>query len=318
MELTTIDIFYSVLVFIWILYIWETYLSSRQHHLYKTSLHVPAELNDVLDPETFEKARLYQLDKSNFGFWSGLFSQIETTLILWYGGIPFLWNKSGKILENWGYSQEYEILQSLMFLFLATMFSTITNLPWGLYNTFVIEERHGFNKQVLVTIYADYIAPLFDKFTPLPDGELRTKIEKLAASIEFPLKKLYVVEGSKRSSHSNAYFYGFFKNKRIVLFDTLLEDYAPMNKEKTEDSGSQDEVKDTQLLSFCMTVLSRRFEFQADAFAKSLGYAASLRAALIKLNKDNLGFPLSDWLFSAWHYSHPPLLERMKALQKTE
>ena len=49
--------------------------------------------------------------------------------------------------------------------------------------------------QVLVTIYADYIAPLFDKFTPLPDGELRTKIEKLAASIEFPLKKLYVVEG---------------------------------------------------------------------------------------------------------------------------
>lgn len=73
-----------------------------------------------------------------------------------------------------------------------------------------------------------------------------------------------------------------------------------------------------ELLSFCMTVLSRRFEFQADAFAKSLGYAASLRSALIKLNKDNLGFPVSDWLFSAWHYSHPPLLERMKALEKTE
>ena len=69
-----------------------------------------------------------------------------------------------------------------------------------------------------------------------------------------------------------------------------------------------------QLLSFCLTVLSRRFEFQADAFAKSLGRAKALRSSLIKLNKDNLGFPVSDWLFSTWHYSHPPLLERMKGL----
>ena len=57
----------------------------------------------------------------------------------------------------------------------------------------------------------------------LLDGELRSQIEDLAASIEFPLYKLFVVEGSKRSSHSNAYFYGFYKFKRIVLFDTLLE-----------------------------------------------------------------------------------------------
>jgi STE24 endopeptidase len=73
-----------------------------------------------------------------------------------------------------------------------------------------------------------------------------------------------------------------------------------------------------QLLSFLMTVLSRRFEFQADAFAKGLGFAEKLKSSLIKLNRDNLGFPLTDWLFSAWHYSHPPLLERLKALQKTE
>jgi STE24 endopeptidase len=67
-----------------------------------------------------------------------------------------------------------------------------------------------------------------------------------------------------------------------------------------------------------MTVLSRRFEFQADAFAKGMGFAEKLKSSLIKLNRDNLGFPLTDWLFSAWHYSHPPLLERLKALQKTE
>lgn len=69
-----------------------------------------------------------------------------------------------------------------------------------------------------------------------------------------------------------------------------------------------------QLLSFCLTVLSRRFEFQADAFARSMGKATELYSALIKLNKDNLGFPVADWLFSMWHYSHPPLLERLRAL----
>lgn len=69
-----------------------------------------------------------------------------------------------------------------------------------------------------------------------------------------------------------------------------------------------------QLLSFCLTVLSRRFEFQADAFARSMGRSYELCSALIKLNKDNLGFPVADWLFSMWHYSHPPLLERLRAL----
>ena len=73
-----------------------------------------------------------------------------------------------------------------------------------------------------------------------------------------------------------------------------------------------------QVLSFCLTVLSRRFEFQADAFAKKLGKAKDLYSALIKLNKDNLGFPVSDWLFSMWHYSHPPLLERLQALKNSK
>lgn len=57
-------------------------------------------------------------------------------------------------------------------------------------------QSYFFFIQVLITVYADYIAPLFDKFTPLPDGDLRSRIEALAASIDFPLKKLFVVEGS--------------------------------------------------------------------------------------------------------------------------
>uniref|UniRef100_A0A672L2F1 CAAX prenyl protease n=1 Tax=Sinocyclocheilus grahami TaxID=75366 RepID=A0A672L2F1_SINGR len=451
-------IFYAVLVFSWTVYIWEAYLAYRQRKIYSATMHVPTELGKIMDSETFEKSRLYQLDKSNFGFWSGLYSEAEGTLILLLGGIPFLWKVSGILTARFGFGAEYEISQSLVFLMLATLFSALTGLPWSLYSTFVIEEKHGFNQQtvgfflkdalkkfavtqcillpvtslllyiikiggdyffiyawlftlvvslILVTIYADYIAPLFDKFTPLPDGELKSAIESMSKSIYFPLTKIYVVEGSKRSSHSNAYFYGFFKNKRIVLFDTLLEDYSPLNKsgekepgtgEENEAAGNESKSKpkvrnkkqgcsnpevlavlghelghwklghtvknivisqmnsflcfflfavligrkelfiafgfhDTQptliglmiifqfifspyneLLSFCLTVLSRRFEFQADAFARNMGRSSELYSALIKLNKDNLGFPVADWLFSMWHYSHPPLLERLRAL----
>ncbi|XP_051502708.1 CAAX prenyl protease 1 homolog [Myxocyprinus asiaticus] len=449
-------IFYAVLVFSWTVYAWEAYLAYRQRKIYRTTMHVPTELGKIMDSETFEKSRLYQLDKSNFGYWSGLYSETEGTLILLLGGIPFLWKVSGNLTAHFGLGPEYEISQSLGFLMLATLFSAFTGLPWSLYSTFVIEEKHGFNQQtlgfflkdavkkfavtqcillpvtslllyiikiggdyffiyawlftlavslILVTIYADYIAPLFDKFTPLPEGELKSEIESMAKSIHFPLTKVYVVEGSKRSSHSNAYFYGFFKNKRIVLFDTLLEDFSPLNKTEGAESGTREENEATEnenkskpknkkqgcsnpevlavlghelghwklghtvknivisqlnsflcfflfavligrkelfmafgfhdsqptliglmiifqfifspyneLLSFCLTVLSRRFEFQADAFARAMGRSSELYSALIKLNKDNLGFPVADWLFSMWHYSHPPLLERLRAL----
>uniref|UniRef100_A0A8C7D1L0 CAAX prenyl protease n=1 Tax=Oncorhynchus kisutch TaxID=8019 RepID=A0A8C7D1L0_ONCKI len=443
-------IFYAVLVFSWTVYLWEAYLAYRQRRIYRLTLQVPQELGKIMDTDTFEKSRLYQLDKSNFSFWSGLYSETEGTLILLFGGIPFVWKVAGTVTARFGLGPEYEIFQSLSFLILATLFSAFTGLPWSIYNTFVIEEKHGFNQQtlgfflkdavkkfivtqcillpvtslllyiikiggdfffiyawlftlgvslVLVTIYADYIAPLFDKFTPLPEGELKEEIESMSKSISFPLTKVYVVEGSKRSSHSNAYFYGFFKNKRIVLFDTLLEDYSPLNKdgEPETDTLTEDKsklkVRLTQLrrelghfhvdaemssiqfsplplslqmnsflcfflfavligqkelfmafgfynsqptliglmiifqfifspynevLSFCLTVLSRRFEFQADSFARGMGRASELCSALIKLNKDNLGFPVADWLFSMWHYSHPPLLERLRALGSTK
>ena len=69
------------------------------------------------------------------------------------------------------------------------------------------------------------------------------------------------------------------------------------------------------VLDFAMTVLSRRFEFQADDFAVGLGRSEKLQSALIKLNNDNLGFPIYDWLYSAWHHSHPPILERLAVLK---
>jgi STE24 endopeptidase len=74
-----------------------------------------------------------------------------------------------------------------------------------------------------VLIYPTFIQPCFNKVTPLPEGELRSAIEALAKRVNFPLTQLYEVDGSKRSAHSNAYFYGFCNNKRIVLFDTLIK-----------------------------------------------------------------------------------------------
>lgn len=91
---------------------------------------------------------------------------------------------------------------------------------------------------VMMYIYPEFIAPLFDKYSPLKEGVLKEKIEKLAGSLDFPLKKLYVVDGSKRSSHSNAYMYGFRNNKRIVLFDTLI---ASECTGKNEGKGCEDD-----------------------------------------------------------------------------
>ncbi|PNF38343.1 CAAX prenyl protease 1-like protein [Cryptotermes secundus] len=439
-------IFQGVVTFLLIEYLWELYLSIRQHKVYQQANKVPEELNEIINEETYNKARVYGLDKSSFSIIKDLFGTITTVVIILVNGFVHFWNIAGIIISTLGYDADNEILRSAAFMLTLNIFNTITTLPFSIYHTFVLEERHGFNKQtvgffikdkiktfivgqvimlpvisaviyivkiggdyffiylwifamavtfILLTVYPNCIAPLFDKYTPLPEGELRTSIEELAASIDFPLYKLYVVEGSKRSTHSNAYFYGFFKNKRIVLFDTLLKDYVP-------DNATTSDIKDVAtyekkgcnnpevlavlahelghwklnhvlknivimqmnllliflvfgllfqyeamyrafgfqhekpiliglvvvlqfifspynaILNFLMTILSRRFEFQADAFAKQLGRSKYLREALIKLNKDNLGFPVYDWMYSMWHHSHPPLLERLKALDKTD
>ena len=76
---------------------------------------------------------------------------------------------------------------------------------------------------VMMYVYPTLIQPLFNKYEPLQEGALRTSIQQLASGLQYPLKKLFVVDGSKRSAHSNAYMFGFGKNKRIVLFDTLIE-----------------------------------------------------------------------------------------------
>ncbi|ORX62358.1 hypothetical protein DM01DRAFT_1077349 [Hesseltinella vesiculosa] len=263
-----------VIVFSCAIFGFEQYLNHRQHRRYLMP-NRPKELADIVTEEDFKKAQSYNSDKSRFGFVHDVIKQAESVALLYYNGMAWLWYASGHLLETYtGYGPEYQILQSLVFSILFSWYSTLTSLPFSLYSNFVIEEKHGFNKQTLglyfsdllkqqlimvvlmcpilsvclwimqstgdnfffyvwvvlmvfqlfiITIYPSVIQPLFNKLTPMDEGELRTQIESLAARIHFPLKKLYVIDGSKRSSHSNAYFYGFGKNKQIVLFDTLIE-----------------------------------------------------------------------------------------------
>ncbi|KAL5718685.1 Ste24 endopeptidase [Ranunculus cassubicifolius] len=412
----------SVIGFMIFMYFFETYLDLRQHSALKLP-NLPKPLEGVISQEKFEKSRAYTLDKSFFHFVHEAVNILMETSILAFGVLPWVWNKSGDFLASAGVNSENEIYHTLAFLACFSLWSQITDLPFSLYSTFVIEERHGFNKQtvwlffkdiikglflsallgppvmaaiilivqkggpylaiylwgfifvlsiLMMTLYPILIAPLFNKFTPLPQGELRQKIENIASSLKFPLKKLFVVDGSTRSSHSNAYMYGFFNNKRIVLYDTLIQQckveevvavlshelghwklhhttydfvieqiitllqfggftLVRNSKELFQSFGFdtqpvligfvlfQHTVTPIQhLVSFVMNLVSRAFEFQADAFAHKLGHGLSLRGGLVKLEEENLSAMNTDPWYSAYHYSHPPLVERLAAIDELE
>ncbi|KAI9838782.1 MAG: hypothetical protein M1838_004497 [Thelocarpon superellum] len=220
-----------------------------------------------------------------------------------------------------------------------------------------------------ITVYPILILPLFNKLSPLEDGPLKKGVEALAARLQFPLKELYVIDGSKRSAHSNAYFYGLPWKKHIVIYDTLIEKSATdevvavlshelghwslshttklfgiaqfhmfyifalfsvfiNNRSLYQSFGFHDEFPiiigfilfsdalapmDT-VVKLLMNVLSRRFEFEADAFAVSLGYSTELARSLIKLQIQNLSTMDADWLYASYHFSHPILPERLSAL----
>ncbi|EEB08251.2 CAA Xprenyl protease [Schizosaccharomyces japonicus yFS275] len=222
---------------------------------------------------------------------------------------------------------------------------------------------------VLQTIAPYVILPLFNKFTPVTDPELKSKIEELAASVKFPLKNLYIMDASRRSGHSNAFFYGMPWSKGIVLYDTLVKNqtttellavlghelghwymwhiliqqlvnYAVSffhlalfagfirNNSMYSAFGFSGEHPIligyllftslfeplSALISFGNNLLSRSCEYQADAFAKRLGYGDALAEGLIRLHEDNMS-PLDfDRWFSAYHHNHPPLLERLEAI----
>tara|TARA_B100000925_G_scaffold199888_1_gene151469 strand:- start:16589 stop:17824 length:1236 start_codon:yes stop_codon:yes gene_type:complete len=230
---------------------------------------------------------------------------------------------------------------------------------------------------LLVTVFSlaltyvapTWIMPLFNKFQPLKDGQLKTEIHLMAKKCEFPLQEVFVMDGSKRSSKSNAFFTGFGKTKRIALFDTLIENHTVpelvgvlaheighykcrhivksivtgvlttgamffllgvmMENRALFDAFG---VKETSvyvslilfgilmspisdLLSIGGSVMSRKHEFEADAYAAEVtGNPVAMADALRKLSKDNLSNLTPHPFYVFVNYSHPPVSERVRAL----
>lgn len=225
---------------------------------------------------------------------------------------------------------------------------------------------------LIMFVYPTWIAPLFNKFSPLADGEMKTRIEALLARCGFRSSGLFVMDGSKRSSHGNAYFTGFGNNKRIVFFDTLLERLTPSEVEAVLAhelghfrrhhivyrmalmfalslgflwllgqlidapwfySGLGVPAQNTALalVLFFLVIpvftfllgplgsyLSRRNEFEADAYAAEHASAGDLVRALVKLYEDNAATLTPDPLHSLFYDSHPPAAQRIAHLQKLE
>ncbi len=230
---------------------------------------LPEEFADVFDADKYAKSQNYTRVTEKFGISESIFS-LMLMLGFWLtGGFGWLDN----LVRDFGHS---EIVTGLLFMGILFAAQIIIMIPFQLYDTFVIEEKFGFNKTTVKTFIVDqikglilmaliggpilalilwifdsvpmawlwawaaftviqllltYIAPsvflpLFNKFEPMPEGELKDAINDMAKKCDFPLTELYIMDGSKRSTKSNAFFTGFGKNKKIALFDTLVENHT--------------------------------------------------------------------------------------------
>ncbi len=218
------------------------------------------------------------------------------------------------------------------------------------------------------TFYTSLIVPLFNKLKPLEDGSLRQSIEVYANKVNFPLKNIFIIDGSKRSSKANAFFSGLGKQKSIVLYDTLIEDNSEEElvavlahevghyKKKHIIQSLTISILQTGILLFILgwalnspllsqslgvanaefhigliafsllyspvsTILgllmnrfSRKNEFEADAYAKETYSGGHLSTALKRLSVNHLSNLNPHPLYVSFYYSHPPLLQRLKAL----
>ena len=223
---------------------------------------------------------------------------------------------------------------------------------------------------VMNMFYAKLIVPLFNKQTPLEEGSLRDKIEQYAATVGFKLNNIFVIDGSKRSTKANAYFSGFGSEKRITLYDTLINDleedeivavlahevghykknhiivnlFASViltgftlwllgifisNSIFSEALGVAEPSFHIGLIAFgilyspisgitgfLMSVLSRKFEYQADNFAKNTYAGDPLISSLKKLSRNSLSNLTPHPLYVKLHYSHPTLLQRYRNLKE--
>ena len=254
----------------------ELWLNLRQKKYVESHMNkVPDAFSSLITLEDHQKAAYYTFEKLRFGNISLVIGAL--ILIAWTlgGGIQY-------VFEITSVYQFAEVTQGTFFILAVMLLMAIIDIPMSAWNTFVLEEKFGFNRQtpgrfvkdlllsftltiaiggpviwVILSIMAQagsfwwlyawaswmafalfmtwafptFIAPLFNKFEPLEDGELRELLSALLNRCGFQSNGMFVMDGSKRSSHGNAYFTGFGKNKRIVFFDTLLTQLTPSETE---------------------------------------------------------------------------------------
>ena len=403
-------LFYIIVIILLVQFVLETLLEYLNASKFNDP--VPAELSDVFEIEEYKKSQQYKKANYKFGLLSSVFSIVLTLAFLIFGGFEWVDQLARGISEN-------PILNALIFFGIIMLGSDLLNIPFAYYQTFVIEEKFGFNKTTpglfiadkikgwlmmivlgggilsviiwffqwagsnfwiyawaviaVFTIfmnlfYSKLIVPLFNKQTPLEAGSLKSKIEGYASKVGFELKNIFVIDGSKRSTKANAYFSGFGKEKRVTLFDTLINDLEEdeivavlahevghykrnhilfnigasvllmgftlfllsvfvNNPEVSLAIGVSQPSFHAALIGFgilyspiseitglVMNFLSRKFEYQADNYAKHTFAAQPLVSSLKKLSKNSLSNLTPHPAYVFMHYSHPPLINRIRNL----
>lgn len=404
-------LFYIIIGILLLQYVIELVLSLLNARKFTDP--IPDDLTDVFDAEEYGRSQRYKKENHQFGLLTSTFSLILTLAFLLFGG--FEW------VDQWVRTlTTHPILMALLFFGVILLGSELLGIPFGLYHTFVIEEKYGFNKTTAATyvtdkikgwvltavlaggvmalimwfylwagpqfwiyawgliaaftifmnlFYSRLIVPLFNKQVPLEEGSLKSKIETYASGVGFDLQNVFVIDGSKRSTKANAYFSGFGKEKRVALYDTLIEDLEEEeivavlahevghykkkhiiinlissllltglmffilsifinNPELSGAIGVSTPSFHAALISFgllyspiseftglIMNYLSRKFEFQADAYAKNTFAAVPLINSLKKLSRHSLSNLTPHPAFVFVHYSHPPLYQRIRELK---
>lgn len=374
---------------------------------------IPDEIAAFYDKGKYLRSLDYHRDKTKFELLTSGLGVIVALAMLAFGG--FGWVDS--LLRNF---VDTPLVLALIFFAVLAIGSDLVTLPFQWYETFVIEEKYGFNKMTPRTFFGDkikgyllsallggsmlsalivlverigptfwiwfgllaagftllmnmfyttLILPLFNKLTPLPDGELKAAIQGFAQKVKFPLDNIFVMDGSRRSKKANAFFSGIGRKKKIVLFDTLIDHHQTeelvavlahevghfkkkhiilsyvlsvaqiffmlfvlsrmiFSPELSVALGGQQAAIHLNLLAFAilftpisgviglfMSLYSRRNEFEADAYARETYDGKALAEALKRLSVDSLSnlYPHPAYVF--FNYSHPPLLDRLRALE---
>ena len=384
-------------------------------NLRHVSPELPAEFADCYDAERYRRSQQYLKETTRLSI---IADSLLTPLI-----VAFILLGGFNLVDTFAReAAEAAIWRGLIFAGILFMASSLINIPFSVYRTFIIEERYGFNRTTVKTFILDLfkgwvlagliggivfaaiiwffatagsmawllcwgavtafqlfilfiapvtIMPLFNKFTPLEDGELKLKIEEYARKQDFKIKGVFTMDASRRSTKSNAYFTGFGRFRRIVLFDTLIKRHTVDEllsilahevghyKKRHIMKNVLVSVLSTGLMFFILALfinnrglfdafrmshtsiyaslfffaflygpvdmvvsimgnlLSRRFEYEADAYsARTYGQPGSMIAGLKKLSADNLSNLTPHPLKVFFTYSHPPVLERIRVLDQ--